>query len=279
MPEIHPTAIVDRNAQIDDDVRIGPCTVIGPRVRIGRGTSVGSHCIIERRTVIGRYNRICHHVLLGGEPQDLKFRGEDTALIIGDHNEIRENVTVHVGTANGGGKTTVGSHNLLMVGAHIAHDCHVGDHCVLSNNIMFAGHISVQDYAVLAGGAAVTHYATIGRYAFIGGLAGVVHDCPPYMMSDGHPARVRSVNTVGLARHGFDPEVVEKLKKAYMLLWGQKARRANRIGAALEEAEATLGDDPHVMELVNFTRRMVAATHGRHAESFRPDDKRATPTR
>ena len=277
MPHIHPTAVVDRNAQLADDVVVGPFSVIGPKARIGQGTVIGSHCVLEARTILGRYNRVFHHVYLGGEPQDLKYRGEDASLEIGDHNDIRENVTIHIGTANGGSKTTIGSHNLVMVNAHIAHDCHIGDHCILSNNVMLAGHIMVGDHAILAGGAAVSHYATIGRYAFVGGLSGVVHDCPPFMVSDGHPARVRAVNTIGLTRHQFDGESIEGLKKAYLLLYSRKVTRSH--AAALEEVEATLGTDPLVAELLDFTRRSSNAPNGRHAEGHRRDDKRRTPTR
>jgi len=202
MPEIHPTALVDRNAKLADDVAVGAYAVIGPKVTIGRHTRVGSHTVIEGRTSIGHNNRIGHHVCLGQYPQDLKYRGEDSTLEIGDHNDIRENVTMHIGTENGGGRTAIGSHNYLMVGAHVAHDCIIGDHTILSNNVMLAGHIIIHDHAILAGGAGVSHYVTIGRYAFIGGLAGIVHDCPPFMATDGHPARVRSVNAIGLApRH------------------------------------------------------------------------------
>ncbi|MBI1370918.1 MAG: acyl-ACP--UDP-N-acetylglucosamine O-acyltransferase [Planctomycetes bacterium] len=280
MPFIHPTAVVDRNARLADDVQVGPYTVIGPKVTIHAGTSLGSHCVIEGRTTIGSHNRIGHHVCLGNNPQDLKFRGEDATLDIGDCNDIRENVTAHTGTRNGGNRTAIGSHNFIMVGAHIAHDCIIGDHTILSNNVMLAGHIVVEDHAVIAGGAGVSHYVTIGRYAFIGGLSGVVRDCPPFMCTDGHPAAVRGVNTIGLTRHKFEPDTIDHLKRCFLLLWGRKARDKNgNIGAALEEAEATFGADAAVQELVQFTRHLVSAPNGRHAETLRADDKRRTPTR
>jgi len=280
MPFIHPSAIVDRNARLADDVHIGPFTVIGPKVTVGRGTTIGSHCVIEGRTTIGDRNRIFHHVTLGQEPQDLKYRGEDATLDIGDHNDIREFVTMHIGTANGGGATSVGSHNLLMCGAHIAHDCHVRSHTILANNVMLAGHILVQDHAVISGGAAVQHYVTIGQYAFIGGLAGVVHDCPPFMMTDGHPAHVRGVNTVGLTRHKFEHETIRKLEKVFMLLFSKKAIRGNgSFAAGLVEAEAIHGDDSAVAHLNDFCRNYANAPAGRSAEAQRADDKRQTPTR
>jgi UDP-N-acetylglucosamine acyltransferase len=277
MPHIHPTAVVDRNAKIADDVTVGPFSVIGPRVQIGSGTSIASHCVIEGRTTLGRFNRVFHHCFLGGEPQDLKFRGEDATLEIGDYNDIRENVTMHIGTANGLGKTVVGSHNLIMVAAHIAHDCVVGDHCILSNAVLLAGHIEINDHAILAGAAAVSHYVTIGRYAYVGGLSGVVHDVPPFMISDGHPARVRAINAIGLGRHQFEPETIENLRKACQLLYTRKTEGS--FLAALEEVDATMGHDAAVAELVTFARRMSDAPNGRYAEIARRDDKRRTPTR
>ena len=276
MPHIHPTAIVDRNAQIADDVVIGPYTTVGAKVTLGKGTVVGSHCVLEGRTTIGLRNRIFHHVTLGQEPQDLKYRGEDTTLQIGDHNDIREQVTMHVGTENGGGSTSVGSHNLIMAVTHVAHDCHIGSHCILANNVMLAGHVVIEDHAVVSGAAAISHFVTVGRFAFIGGVAGVITDCPPYMSSDGHPARVRGFNKVGLLRHKFDAESVEALARAYIMLFGKRARNQS---AALEEVEATFGHDRHVVELIRFVRRSASAPHGRYLESLRHDNKRATPTR
>lgn len=275
MPNIHPTAIVDRNARLDDDVHVGPYSTVGPKVTISKGTVIGSHCVVEGRTTLGQHNRIFHHVTLGQEPQDLKFRGEDTSLEIGDHNDIREFVTMHIGTTNGGGRTSVGSHNLLMVNTHIAHDCHIGNHCILANNVMLAGHVIIQDHAVISGGAAISHFVTIGKYAFIGGVAGVVHDCPPFLKSDGHPARPRAVNTIALERHKFDPRTIENLDAAYRLLYG---KRAGTFAAGLEEVQATLNDDRAVAEFIQFVRQSSTAPHGRHLESKRSDNKRVTRT-
>ncbi len=275
MPDIHPTAVVDPGADLADDVVVGPHSVIGPNVTLGEGTRIGSGTVIEGCTILGRHNRVFHHALVGCEPQDLKYRGEKTTLVIGDHNDIRENVTIHVGTENGGGSTTVGSHNLFMVGSHIAHDSHVGDRCVLSNNVLLAGHIVVEDYAVIGGSAAITQYVTVGRYAYVGGLSGVVHDCPPFMVTDGHPAQVRGANLIGLARHRFDATSVDKLKAAYRLLWG---RRGN-CQTGLEALEQAHGDDPHIAELCAFVQRSGRQRHGRHAEQFRRDDRRSSPAR
>ncbi len=276
MPTIHHTAIVDRNADLAYDVQVGPFSIIGPQVKIGRGTVVGSHCVLEGKTSIGEFNKVHHHVMLGQIPQDLKFRGENSALEVGDHNEFREFTTVHIGTDNGGGITRIGSHNLIMVNAHIAHDCHVADHCVLSNNVMLAGHVLVEDHAVLAGGLGVQHFATIGRNAFVAGLSGVVHDVPPFMMAKGDPARPRAINAIGLSRHQFEPETVAALKKACTLLFGGKSPSQ---AAALEQVEAEFGEDRCIQELIDFVRRSSNAPNGRHLEALRADNKREAQPR
>ncbi len=276
MPDIHPTAVVDPAASLADDVVIGALSVVGPNVTLGEGTWVGHHAVIEGHTTLGKHNRVFHHALVGCEPQDLKYRGERTTLTVGDHNDIRENVTIHVGTENGGGSTTIGSHNLFMVGSHIAHDSHVGDRCVLSNNVLLAGHITVEDCAVVGGGTAITQYVTVGRYAYIGGLSGVVHDCPPFMVTDGHPARVRGVNLIGLARHKFDHAIVEKLKTAYRTLY---RREQGTCGSGLNELLAAHPGDAEIEALCHFIQRSGENHHGRFAEQTRRDDKRSAPAR
>jgi UDP-N-acetylglucosamine acyltransferase len=277
MTEIHPTAVVDRQAELAQDARIGPYSVIGPEVSIGPGCQVMSHVVITGRTTLGQNNRVWHHTVLGAEPQDLKYRGEPAYLEIGDRNDIREFVTMHIGTANGGGATTVGDDNLFMVGAHVAHDSHVASHCILANNALLAGHITIEDYAVISGGAAIHHYVTIGRYAFIGGNSGVVHDCPPYMNTDGHPARVRSVNTIGLHRHQFDEATIENLKGVCRLIYRRDNGQNQEAGIA--HAEAEFGSDPACHEVCRFARRAAQGINGRQREALRPDNKRVTPPR
>jgi len=275
-PIVHPTAIIEDGARLAGDVTVGPYAVIGPKATIGPATRIESHVVIAGRTTIGRANRIGHHSVLGGDPQDLKHRGEDTELIVGDHNDVREFVTMHRGTANGGGRTTVGDNNLLMVGAHIAHDSHLADRCILANNVLLAGHVTIEHCAVVSGGAAIHHYVTVGQYAFVGGNAGVVHDCPPYMNTDGHPARVRGVNSIGLHRHQFDPAVIERLKVACRLLYrGEAGNHAEGI----EQLTRDYPDDPYIAELCAFARRATASENGRHLETTRKDNKRRTPTR
>ena len=270
MTDIHPTAVIDPQATIGEDVSIGPFTIIGPNVSIGNGTQIGSHCIIENHTSVGENNRISHHVCLGQVPQDLKYKGEPATLEIGDDNDIRENVTMHIGTDNGGGSTTVGNNNLFMVGTHIAHDCHVRNNCVIANNVMFAGHIVVEDFAVISGGAAITHFVTIGKHVFIGGLAGVVRDCPPFMSVDGHPARVHTVNKTGLLRRGFSVEQIEDLKQACRALFG---KRCSNQAAALETLEQEFSDNQLVIELCDFVKQSTVAPNGRHLETLRKDHK------
>lgn len=277
MTDIHPTALVDSRAQLADDVTVGPYCVIGPEAVIGRGCRLGVGVVVEGRTTIGTDNRIGHYVTLGQEPQDLKFRGEHTTLMIGNHNDIREHCTLHLGTANGGGSTTLGDHNLLMVGAHIAHDSHIANHCMLANNVLLAGHVIIQDYANIGGGTAITQYVTVGRYAYIGGLSGVVHDCPPFMTTDGHPARVRSVNAIGLTRHQFDPDTLEHLKVAHRALFARP--NGGSCSNGLAELRKQFPDDAHLNELCDFIERLAEAPNGRYAETRRRDDKRTAPTR
>ncbi len=272
MPEIHPTAMVDTSAELADGVVVGPFCVIGGGVRIGEGTTLGSHVVVQGRTTIGRENRITHHVVLGGLPQDLKYRGSDTELVIGDHNEIREFVTAHLGTENGGGRTSIGDRNLLMVGSHIAHDSHISDRVILANNVLLAGHVTIEECAVVSGGAAIHHFVAVGRYAFVGGNSGVVHDCPPYMVSDGHPARVRGVNVIGLQRHRFEADVIERLKRVYRLLY---ARDEGNQAEGIDRIEAEFGGDAIIAETCAFARRAALGTQGRYFETHRPDNKRS----
>ncbi len=276
MSRIHPTAIVDPKAELARDVSIGPYAVVGPRVTLGPATQVMSHAVITGRTTLGARNRIWHHAVLGAEPQDLKYTGEDTTLALGDDNDIREFVTMHPGTANGDGTTTVGDRNLFMVGAHVAHDSHVGCRCVLGNNVLLAGHITIDDDAVISGGAAIHHYVHVGRYAFIGGNSGVVHDAPPYMNSDGHPARVRSVNFIGLHRHGIDGSTIENLKEVCRLLY--KRERGNQA-QVIDAVEADFGHDPACKEVCRFARTTAQGPNGRRREADRKDNKRKSPTR
>lgn len=245
---IHPTAIVAHGAELDPTVEVGPYAIIGPKVRIGAGTRVGSHAVIDGRTTIGRDNRISPFASIGGVPQDLKYAGEDSTLEIGDANQIREYVTLHIGTAKGAGTTRIGSGCLFMASSHVAHDCVVGDHCILDNSVALAGHVNLDDHVIIGGLSGVHQFTRIGRRAFIGAASLVASDVPPYCMAQGDRARLMGLNTVGLTRAGLAPETIAKLKAAYKMLFrGGLGQRE-----AISQLRALYGDTPEVAELLGF---------------------------
>lgn len=248
MTKIHPTAIVDASAELDDDVVIGPYCVVGPNVTIGRGTCLHNHVSITGPTTIGRDNIFYPFSVIGADPQDLKFFGEHAVCLIGDRNVIREHVTIHRGTRNGGGVTRVGNDNLLMVSAHIAHDCSVGSHCVIANQVMVAGHVVIEDYVNIGGGVGIHHFVTVHQFAFIGGLTRIKKDIPPFMVIDGDPAEVRGVNVVGLTRRRFSPDEINALKDACKRLFLHRlqnvgAGAGRRNGSALDMLDDEVGND------------------------------------
>lgn len=225
---ISPLAQVDPCAVIGPNVQIGPFTVIGPDVEIGSGTRIGPHCSIHGPTVIGNDNHIHGHAAIGGDPQDKKFAGERTSLVIGDGNHIREFVTINRGTGSGGGVTRIGNHNWLLAYTHVAHDCRVGNHCVFSNNATLAGHVEVGDHVILSGFAGVHQFCRVGAHAFIGMGAFVNGDVPPYLMiAQEDYGRPRGINSEGLKRRGFDAERVAAIKRAYRALYMSGANLAD----------------------------------------------------
>ncbi|UUX97042.1 acyl-ACP--UDP-N-acetylglucosamine O-acyltransferase [Aquabacterium sp. J223] len=228
--DIHPTAIVDPAAELDEGVVIGPYAVIGPDVRIGAGTRVGPHAVIEGRTTIGRDNRIFQFASLGAMPQDMAHRGEPTALVIGDRNTIREFCTFNTGTLKEEGVTRVGSDNWIMAYVHIAHDVRLGDHTVLANNATLAGHVHVGDWATIGGLTGVHQFVHIGAHAMVGFQGHVAQDVAPFMTVDGNPLAVRSVNLVGLKRRGFSAERIAVVRQVHKLIF--------RSGLTLEQAMA-----------------------------------------
>lgn len=245
--EIHPTAIVSPNAAIARGVRIGPYAIIEDEVIIKDGCEIGAHAVVKRFTSLGRRNRVYEHATLGGEPQDVKFGGERSALIIGDDNLIREYATLH--RASGEGEATrVGSRNFLMVGTHIAHNCEVGDDNVLANGVALAGHIVVEDHVFFSSNVGAHQFVRFGRYAMVGGKSKIVQDVPPFFTTDGNPPRVRGLNTIGLRRGGFSPEARAALKRAYQVLFRARLPLASAL-ATLEEV-----DDENVAHLVAFIR-------------------------
>jgi len=219
MPSIHPTAIVDPKAELGANVTVGPYSIIDAPVTIAADTHIGPHVIIRPFTHIGQRCRIFQFAVIGEVPQDLKFQGEESHLIIGNDNVIREFATLHRGTAGGGGVTQIGDHNLLMAYTHVAHDCRLGSHIIMSNAATLAGHITVDDYAILGGLSAIHQFCRIGAYAFIGGASAVARDVPPFCMAVGNRAKIVGLNLVGLKRHGFSTATLDSLKTAFETLF------------------------------------------------------------
>ena len=275
MSRIHYTAVIDPTAEIDDSVLIGPYCIIGPRVVIGAGCVLHNHVTVQSDTTIGRDNVFYPYSVIGADPQDRKFCGEPSFCRIGDRNSIREHVTVHRGTGNGGCVTTVGSDNLIMVAAHIAHDCHLGNRLIIANQVMLAGHVRVHDGANIGGGAGIHHYATIGTCAFVGGLARIAKDVPPYMIVEGNPAEVRAVNAIAMTRSGHPDADIEAMKDVFKRLF-----RDN--GAPMSEKIIDIRNQYRAIAPILTLCDALDATgdgvHGRALEVTRPDDKRASVT-
>ncbi|MEM8594367.1 MAG: acyl-ACP--UDP-N-acetylglucosamine O-acyltransferase [Pseudomonadota bacterium] len=244
---IHPQAIVDPSAEIADGVEIGPWTHIGPEVAIGEGTRIASHVIVKGPCVIGKHNRIFQFSSIGEDTPDLKYNGEATRLVIGDHNVIREGVTLHRGTVQDRSETTIGNHNLLMAYVHIGHDSVVGNHCIFVNNASLAGHVHVGDWAILSGYTLVHQFCHIGAHSFLGMACGVKKDVPAYMMVEGHLSRVRSINAEGLRRRNFSTEAIAELKRAYKILYRQQLT----VDDALIELRKLTEKTPEVQLLVD----------------------------
>lgn len=218
--QVHPTAVVEPGARLGADVSIGAFCYIGHEVEIGDGTAIGPHCTVQGPTRIGRHNRFIGHCAVGGDPQDKKYAGERTELVIGDRNTFREFVTLNRGTGAGGGCTRIGNDNWMLAYSHVAHDCVIGDHCIFSNNATLAGHVSVGDYVILSGFVGVHQFCRIGAHAFIGMGAFVNGDVPPFVMvaQEGY-GRPRGINAEGLRRRGFDSGRITVIKRAYRALY------------------------------------------------------------
>ena len=234
MSNIHPTAIVAEGARLDPSVTVGPYAVIGPHAVIGPGTTVGAHCVIEGRTTIGADNRIFQFASLGAAPQDKKYAGEDTRLVIGDRNTIREFCTFNRGTTQDRGVTTIGDDNWIMAYVHIAHDCVVGNQTILANNATLAGHVQVADQAIIGGLTGVHQFVKVGAHVMAGFASHISQDVPPFMMVDGNPLAVRGLNLEGLRRRGFSAERIAVIKRMHRLLYRQ--------GLTLEAARAAIAD-------------------------------------
>jgi len=219
MSLIHATAIVDPKAQLAENVELGPYCVIGPNVKIGAGSKIGSHTVIEGHTTIGKDNHIASFAAVGGPPQDMKYRGEPTQLLIGDRNTIREFTTIHTGTAQDVGITRIGDDNWIMAYVHLAHDCQVGSHTIFANNTQLAGHVQVQDWVILGGFTVVHQFCRIGAHSFTSMNALLFADLPPFVMCQGQPAKARSMNFEGLKRRGFSPNRIKAVKAMHKALY------------------------------------------------------------
>ena len=239
MSRIHQTALIDRQAEIDSDVEIGPYSVIGAGVRIGKATKVASHVVIEGRTSLGQGNTIYQFATIGSRPQDLKYRGEASELIIGNHNTIREYVSLNPGTAGGGMVTRVGDHNLLMMHCHIAHDCLIGNHNIIANGATLGGHVVVEDYVIVGGLVGIHQFARIGSGAILGAGSMVSKDVPPFCNATGDRARLRGLNLEGLKRRGFTTAAIDALKKAYRIIFQSKLKTKDALDKVRREVSPT----------------------------------------
>lgn len=234
MTNIHPTALVDTAAQLADDVEVGPYTVIGPHVKIGSGTKIGAHCVISGHTEIGHNNQIFQFNSLGAAPQDKKYKGEPTRLVIGNGNTIREFCTFNTGTAQDVGVTTVGDDNWIMAYVHIAHDCQVGSHTILANNATLGGHVHLGDWVIVGGLSGIHQFVKVGPHAMLGFASAVTQDVAPFVMADGNPLAIRGLNSEGLKRRGFGSDRIANIKEAYRTIF----RRGLTLQAAIEKIES-----------------------------------------
>jgi UDP-N-acetylglucosamine acyltransferase len=248
MSKIHPTAVIHDGAKLGADVEIGPYSIVGPNVTIGDGTRLLSHVVIDGVTEIGQGCLIHPFAYLGAAPQHTAYKGEPTRLVIGDRNTIREHVTMHTGTVQGRGITSVGSDGLFMAGCHIAHDCAVGDNVIMANCATLGGHVNMADFVFMGGLSAIHQYSRIGRYSFVGGMAAVTKDVIPYGSVWGNHAHLEGLNLVGLRRRGFTRETISELRAAYRLLFANEGTFQERLADTTEAH----GASPEVMEIIDF---------------------------
>jgi UDP-N-acetylglucosamine acyltransferase len=250
MTHIHETALVDEKAELDNSVTVGPCCVVGADVTLGRNVTLISHAVVEGRTKVGENTTIYPFASIGHRPQDLKYHGEPSTMVIGRNNTIREHVTMNPGTEGGGMVTKVGDDCLFMVGSHVAHDCQLGNGVIMANNATLAGHVEVGDYVVLGGLCAVHQFVRIGRHAMIGGMSGVEGNVIPYGSVMGNRAVLSGLNIVGLKRREFSRDDIHDLRTAYRLLFAQEGTLSERVE---DVAEMFKNSDP-VIEIVSFIR-------------------------
>ena len=255
---IHPTAIVDPTAEIDESVEIGPYTIVQKNVIIGQGTRIGPHVVIGEGTRIGQRCQIYQFASVGEAPQALAYRGEKTSLILGDQNVVREFVTLNRGTAGGGGTTVIGNQNLFMAYSHVAHDCQLGNQVILANGATLAGHITIEDHAVIGGLSAIHQFCRIGTHAFISGMTGITLDVPPYMLASGSRARLFGLNTVGLKRFHFSEASVKALKKAYRIIFRSGLTLEKAVKQVKEDAISQLPEVQHLLQFIQQSKRGIS---------------------
>lgn len=251
-PLIHPTAIIDPSAQIDPSVTIGPYSVIGPDVTIGADNHIGPHVVISRWTRIGARNRIFQFATIGEDCQDLKYRGEETWLEIGDDNVIRESCTFHRGTIQDEGLTKVGNNNLFMVNTHVAHDCVIGSGCVFANNVGIAGHVKIGDSVIVGGNSGIHQFCRLDSYSMVGGASLIVKDVPAYVMASGNPSKAHGMNFEGMRRRGWSSETITALKNAFKIVYRQGLTKEQAIVALIEDI---LPEHPEVQLLIDSLQR------------------------
>lgn len=248
---IHPTAIVHPKAELEVGVEVGPWCVVGPNVKIGRGTKLMSHVVVEGWTKLGEHNTVFPFSVLGAVPQDLKYKGEPTELIIGSHNTIRESVTLNLGTAQGGGVTSIGDHCLLMAYTHLGHDCRVGSHVIMANNAGLAGHVTVEDYANIGGMVGASQFTRIGAHSYVTGQTGIDKDVPPFTIATGmRPCILRGANIVGMRRRGIPADTISRINEA-IKLWSRPDVTKDQC---LLEIESQYGEIGEVKQFIKFIR-------------------------
>ena len=250
--KIHPTALVHASAKVDPTAEIGPWCTVGEHVSIGKNTRLISHVVVDGWTTIGDENTVFPFAVLGAVPQDLKYKGEKTELIIGNGNTIRESATLNLGTVQGGGRTKIGDHNLLMAYTHLGHDCVIGSHCILANYAGLAGHVTLDDYVTIGGMTGVSQFVRVGAHAYIGGQSGLEKEVPPYVIAVGsRPCALKGANIVGLRRRGFPAEIIQKINEA-IKLW---ARTDVQKEQCLLEIDSQYGEFPEIARFVQFIRK------------------------
>jgi len=249
--KIHPTAIIAEDVQLGEGVEIGPYSIIGPDVKIGKDTVIGPHTVIDNYTQIGEGCKILQFCSIGAPPQDLKFGGEKTGVIIGNFNTIREYVSIHRGTTADTGMTVIGDHNLFMAYVHIAHNCKVGSNVIIANSTGLAGHVEVEDYAIISPLSGVHQFCRIGAHSIVGGASAVVKDIPPYTMANGNRATLFGLNLIGLQRRGFSESSIAAVKQAYRIIF----RSDLLLEEALEKAKNEVEDCPEVRHFIDFIQK------------------------